>query len=289
MAHPVDADAFAAKLPFSITMPVTEITSRQNPRLKQSIRLRERKGRLATGQFLVEGRLELARALEAGLTCVECWQCPEYAGYERELAGQLTEAATETFRVPKSVFEKLAGREGPDGLIAVFEAPERSPDILALSEAPLIVLLEGVEKPGNLGAIIRSAEIAGADAVIVSGGADLYNPHAIRNSRGLVFTFPVIAMEPQAALAWMRARGIKLYATTPAATLPHWSADLAAPSALLMGSEAEGLSDLWLKEADASIQIPLQGHGDSLNVSVSAAVVLFEAVRQRQVRDRTGH
>ncbi|MBC2596094.1 RNA methyltransferase [Ruficoccus amylovorans] len=265
-------------------MPVTEITSRQNPRLKQTMRLHERKGRAAAGQFLVEGRLELERALRAGLTCAESWQCPEQAGYDSALAGQLATAAAETFRVPKSVFEKLSRRENPDGLAAVFTAPEIAPDALTLKPAPLIVVLEGVEKPGNLGAIIRSAEIAGADAVIVSGGADLYNPHVIRNSRGLVFTFPVLAMEPEAAHAWLAAHGIKLYATTPAATLPHWSADLAAPCALLMGSEAEGLSPFWLEKADACIQIPLQGSGDSLNVSVSAAVVLFESVRQRQSR-----
>jgi TrmH family RNA methyltransferase len=266
----------------SKTMPVTELTSRQNPRLKQTVRLHERKGRAATGQFIVEGRLELARALEAGLTCAECWQCPEYAGYDATLAGQLAGAAAETFRVPRAVFEKLSGREGSDGLAAVFHTPALDAQALALGPAPLIVVLEGVEKPGNLGAIIRSAEIAGAGAVIVSGGADLYNPHVIRNSRGLAFTFPVLAMEPADALAWLRERGIQLYATTPAATLPHWSADLAAPCALLMGSEADGLSEFWLKQADACIQIPLQGHGDSLNVSVSAAVVLFEAVRQRQ-------
>ena len=263
-------------------MPVTEITSRQNPRLKQTVRLHERKGRSASGQFLVEGRLELARALEAGLSCVETWQSPEYAGYDSALAAQLAEAAAETFRAPKSVFAKLSRRESPDGLAAVFAAPERTSDSLKLGPAPLIVVLEGVEKPGNLGAIIRSAEIAGADAVIVSGGADLYNPHVIRNSRGLVFTFPVIAMEPESAQTWLTAHGIKHYATTPAATLPHWSADLAGPCAILMGSEAEGLSEFWLSKADACIQIPLQGSGDSLNVSVSAAVVLFEAVRQRQ-------
>ncbi len=265
-------------------MPVTDITSRQNPRLKQTVRLHERKGRAANGQFLVEGRLELARAQEAGLACAECWQCPEYAGYDETLAAQLSQVAGETFRVPKPVFEKLSRRESPDGLVAVCTLPERNPDTLALKPDPLIVVLEGVEKPGNLGAIIRSAEVAGADAVIVSGGTDLTNPHVIRNSRGLVFTLPVLAMEPAAAHGWLTLRGVKLYATTPAATLPHWQADLAGPSALLMGSEAEGLSRFWLEKADACIQIPLQGSGDSLNVSVSAAVVLFEAVRQRQGR-----
>ncbi len=264
-------------------MPTSEITSRQNPRVKQSVRLRERRGRLETGTFLVEGRLELERALSAGLSCRECWQCPDYAGYDAALAETLAAAAAETFLVPKPVLEKIASRENPDGIVAVFAMPEAAADSVKLSACPLVVVTEGVEKPGNLGAIIRSAEVAGADAVLVAGErADLYNPHVIRNSRGLVFSLPVIALPNEAALTWLKSHELNLLATTPAATIPHWQADLAAPSALLLGSEADGLSEFWLKAANTCIQIPLQGSGDSLNVSVSAAVVLFEAVRQRE-------
>lgn len=263
-------------------MPSFEITSRQNPRVKQTTRLHERRGRLAEGRFIVEGRLEITRALDARLTCLEAWQCPDATGYDEELALRLTVSAADEITVPKPVMEKISQREKPDGQLAVFELPQTEAAQLKLSDCPLVVVSEGVEKPGNLGAIIRSAEVAGADALIVSGeSADLYNPHVIRNSRGLVFKLPVVAMEAEAAFSFLKASSIQLLATTPAATLPHWQADLAVPCALLLGSEADGLSDFWLERADTCIQIPLHGSGDSLNVSVSAAVVLFEAIRQR--------
>lgn len=264
-------------------MPNLEITSRQNPRVKQTARLHERKGRVTSGRFIVEGRLEITRALEAQLPCLEAWQCPDFPGYDEALALQLTVNATDAITVPKPVMEKLSRRENPDGQLAVFEQLQTDTTSLKLSEKPLVVVVDGVEKPGNLGAIIRSAEVAGADALIVSGeSTDLYNPHVIRNSRGLVFKLPVVAMEAEAAYGFLKGKGLQLLATTPAATLPHWQAGLTAPCALLLGSEAEGLGDFWLERADACIQIPLHGSGDSLNVSVSAAVVLFEALRQRQ-------
>ena len=182
----------------------------------------------------------------------------------------------------EDAFNKATYREGPDGIIAIAKQQRHSIHELNVSDAPLLLVLEGIEKPGNLGAILRSAEGAGADAVIlVDCVLDLYNPNAIRSSQGLVFALPIICTEQNFLAEWLTAHKIQTIATTPDTENLHWDIDYRLPTALFFGSESDGLSDLWLSRTDQRIRIPMAGRADSLNVAAAAAVCLYEARRQR--------
>lgn len=260
------------------------ITSRQNPRVKNLAKLRERSHRLRQERFVVEGVREFSMALHNGYAFEEVYLCAEMLQGETpiRLAEEAAMLGAEVTRLSTLAFEKVSGRENPDGLLGVAVLPERVVDSLKLPEAPILVVVEGVEKPGNIGAIIRSAEGAGASAVIVaSEKADIYSPQIIRNSRGLVFSLPVVSETPEYLLNWLRKRELPLVATTPSATKAHWDTDFSKGAALLLGAEHQGLSDFWLKAATEHILVPLKGQADSLNVSATAAIVLYEALRQR--------
>ncbi len=264
--------------------PAEKITSLQNPRVKQLVKLRERRERDDAGLFLVEGYREIRRALEKGVQPKELYFSPDWFLGENEpaLIEQARQAGAQLFELSKDAFAKVAYRERPDGLLAVAPQWKRGLDDLKLSAKPFLLVVESIEKPGNLGTILRSADAAGTDALIVCDPVtDLFNPNVVRASTGVLFSVPVIIATSEEVREWLRARGVRSVATTPSATELHTDTDLRGPLAIVMGSEQYGLSDFWLRESDAQVRIPMAGQADSLNVAMATIITLFEAVRQR--------
>ena len=253
------------------------ITSAQNPKIKQLLLLQEKsRARREQGLFVVEGRRELEHCLAAGFVPRSIYYCPE-------IAGPLSLPPCQLLEVPAALYRKIAYREGTEGIVATVEARERTLESLTLPENPLVMVLESVEKPGNLGAVLRSADAAGADAVIFCDPlTDLYNPNLIRASVGAVFTVPLAAAPSEQVIPWLKARGIRILTAQLQDSSLYYETDMRAGTALVMGTESVGLSERWRAAADARIRIPMNGRLDSLNVSVSAAILLYEAVRQRQ-------
>ncbi len=265
-------------------VPAEKITSLQNPRVKQLVRLRERRARDEAGLFLIEGYREVRRALERNVKLTELYFSPDWFLGENEpaLLTQAHQAGAQLFELSKEAFAKVAYRERPDGLLAVAPQWQRSLDELTLNPTPFLLVCESIEKPGNLGTILRSADAAGCDAVIVCDAVtDIFNPNVVRASTGVLFSVPVVLASSQQVQTWLRARGIRAVATTPAATLLHTACDLRGPLAIIMGSEQYGLSDFWLQNSDQRVRIPMAGQADSLNVAMATIITLFEAVRQR--------
>src|SRR5476651_370326 len=263
-------------------MPVEKISSLQNPRIKELVRLRDRRPRDETGVFLVEGYREVRRALEKRVALHELYFSPDWFLGENEpaLLAQAQAAGAGLFELSKEAFAKVAYRERPDGLLAVAPQWKRALGDLALTASPLLLVVEAIEKPGNLGTILRSADAAGCDAVIVCDPVtDIFNPNVVRASTGVLFSVPVVVAESAAVRAWLRAKKIRAVVTTPAAEKIYSDADLRGPLAVVMGSEQYGLSEFWLKESDAQVRIPMAGQADSLNVAMAAVITLFEAVR----------
>ncbi len=260
------------------------ITSRQNPRVKQVVRLRAGRERQQTGRFIVDGAREILRALQAGIVPIEAFICDTFADSSdcRQAIQQIERNPAEVFRVSPEVFAKLAYGDRNDGVIVVAKTPQRDLNALTLPERPLIAVLEGIEKPGNVGAILRSADAAGVDAVIVAdGGTDLFNPNTIRASLGTVFQPNVCAATTRATITWLRERSLAFYATRPEAELLYSAVDLRGGAVIILGSEAHGLSDAWRAAEIVPIRLPMHGIADSLNVSTTAAVLFYEALRQR--------
>jgi TrmH family RNA methyltransferase len=272
---------------FSIPVPVEKISSLQNPRIKQLVKLRDRRPRDEAGVFLVEGYRQIRRALEKNITLTELYISPEWYLGENEpaLVAQAQAAGAQLFELSKEAFAKVAYRERPDGLLAVAPQWKRSlADIPApaAGKAPFLLVVEAIEKPGNLGTILRSADAAGVDALIVCDPVtDLFNPNVVRASTGVLFSVPVVIAGSTEVREWLRAHGVKSVATTPSATDLYTATDLRGPLAIVMGSEQYGLSNYWLKEADQRVVIPMAGQADSLNVAMATIITLFEAVRQR--------
>ena len=277
----------------------TSITSPTNPRIKAVVKLADRRTRDAARRTVVEGVREVGLALGRGVAPVEAYVCPELiAGPEaeraaRHLVGLAASGLTELFYVSPPVFEKMAYRGQSGGLLLVIAYPNPSLDALTFRAAPFVVVVEEAEKPGNLGAVLRTADAAGVDALIVptlpgSAGTDPHNPNVIRASLGAYFTVPTVAAPADAAIAWLRRQGIAIVATTPAATTLYTDADLTGPVAVVMGSEAWGLSETWLGAADVRLRIPMAGKVDSLNLSAATALLLYEVVRQRGMRKTQG-
>jgi len=262
------------------------ITSPQNPRIKNLLRLQQKSAeRREQGLTVIEGQRELTIAHGAGVTVPTLFVCPELAGESRlsELGTLFGGNQTQWFEVSKAVFEKVAYREGSDGVLALAQPPRHSLPQLPLPAAPLVVVLEAVEKPGNLGAILRTADAARATAVVVCDPrTDLYNPNAIRASIGCIFTVPTVATTRQELRAWCRQHGIRTYAAAlTAGAVPYTQCDFRGPTALVMGTEADGLSPELREACDQTIIIPMRGAIDSLNVSTATAILIFEALRQR--------
>ncbi len=260
------------------------ITSLQNPRVKQAVKLRERRQRDREGLLLVEGADEIALALAGGARPQTLFYYPGLSAQPVEgVLAAAAQAGVELIEVSLTVFQKLAFRENPDGLLAVVPAPSRKLGDLALGQRSLLVVAEAVEKPGNLGALLRSADACGADGVIVCDPAtDLNNPNVVRSSRGTLFTVPLAEASSAEAIAFLRARHIAIVAATPQATQLYTQADLRGAVAIVVGAEDEGLSPTWLTQADVTVRIPMLGQVNSLNVSTAGTLLMYEAVRQRQ-------
>jgi TrmH family RNA methyltransferase len=269
--------------------PMTVIESASNPRIKAALRLRERRDREQTGLTLVDGGREALRAINAGAMVETAFVCPPLIGSNdaRRVHEKLTQdfgpfgASIEVVEVGERAFERLAFGDRADGVVLVVRAPRITLEDLQLPAEPLVVITEDVEKPGNVGAILRSADAVGADAVIAVGGTDLFNPNVIRASVGTVFTVPVAAASAAEVVAWARERRLRILATRVDGSRLHVDADLRGGIALVLGSEAEGLSDAWTGDDVEAIRLPMEGIADSLNVSAAAAVLLYEAWRQR--------
>ncbi len=273
-------------------MPAPErLTSLQNPRVKELLGLRDRRDRDARGLTLIEEPRVIRRARAAGYPFLEVWYCPELldAADPGLLAFLRAGEPFAAIEVNPPVMAKIAYKERPEGVLVV--APQRrlALDRLTLGDRPLLLVLEGVEKPGNLGAVLRVADGVGADAVIVCDpGTDIFNPNVLRASTGAFFTVPVVEEDASRVRSWMRERRIRGVATTPAAATAYTDADLRGPVAILLGAEDRGLSDEWLMRADLQVRIPMRGEADSLNVSVTAALMAYEAARQRHLPPGTG-
>lgn len=266
-------------------MEANYIQSLQNEQVKNLVKLRERKHRDRQGRFLIEGLRELNHAFKAGIEIETIYFCPELfpGDSHSEWIHQMRHASQQTLtRMSRDAFSKAAFREGPDGLIAVALQSGSSLHEFPLPIQPLILVLEGIEKPGNLGAILRSADGAGADAVIlVDCVLDIYNPNAIRSSQGLVFALPILNADQAQLDHWLTEHHFQIVATTPDTEALHWHVDYSGPTALFFGSESDGLKPFWLERAQQRIRIPMAGRADSLNVAAAAAVCLYEARRQR--------
>ena len=259
------------------------ITSTQNAKVKHVVALQQKSAlRRKEGLFVVEGRRELMHCLEAGYELAECFIL-ENLGHLEDLENlESLENQGKIFSVSPQVYEKMAYRGSTEGVIAVVREKQRSLEDLHLSEAPLIIVLERVEKPGNLGAVLRSADAAKADAVIICDPlTDLYNPNLIRSSIGAIFSVPCVVCSSEDCIAFLKAHGIQILTAQLQDSSLYYDTDMLRGTAIVMGTESTGLTDVWRQAADAHIRIPMLGQLDSLNVSVSAAILLFEAVRQR--------
>ena len=254
-----------------------DITSLQNPRVKYIVKLRDDKHlRREDGLMLVEGYDEIQLALSAGHQPQTLFSVPELA------SRQIQVGSTEHITVNRAVFEKMSYRENPDGWLGVFPIPSVSLDDLKLSEPSLVIVAESIEKPGNLGAILRTADAAHVDAVLVCDPrVDIWNPNVVRASRGTVFSVSTIECDNAAALEWLKSQKIRVLAATPTAEAVYSDINLREPVAIAVGTEDEGLTDFWMSKADVKVKIPMLGKVNSLNVSVSTALIVYEAVRQR--------
>ncbi len=262
-----------------------QITSLQNPRVKDLVRLRERKHRDRSRTFLLEGFRELTRAVNAGVAITEVYFSPGlFLGEnENELLGRVSAPGIEPIEVSEAVFGKISYRDRPEGLLAVAEQFSTALDRLPVDENGFILVVEGIEKPGNLGTMLRTADAAGVDAVIVCDPAtDPFNPNVVRASLGTLFTVPLgIGSTPQ-AIEFLHRRGIVTVATTPAGESPIWEADFPSRGvAMVVGSEQYGLGETWLTGARHRVRLPMAGSADSLNAAMAAGIALFEVVRRR--------
>lgn len=263
------------------------ITSRQNQRVKDAVRLRDGGIRQRQQRFIIDGTREIRRACESGVRCLEAFVCNDLvvAPDSREAVGLLQRSGAELLPVSTEVYEKLAFGQRDDGIVVVAETPVRTLAQLVLPSRPLIAVIEGVEKPGNLGAILRSADAAGVDAVVVANGrTDLFNPNTIRASLGTVFRKNVCTATTAATLNWLDQLSISILAARPDATALYTSVDMSVPLAIVLGSEAHGLSAEWQRPCVRAVRLPMHGMADSLNVSTTAAILFYEALRQRASR-----
>lgn len=263
------------------------VRSTSNPGVKETLRLRNRRARRETGLFLVEGFRELRRALDAKIHIEKMWFCPElYLGsHESELVGRAGALGAETIQAAEEPFRKMSYRDRPEGLLAVCRQFDTSFERIELGQNPLVLVVESIEKPGNLGTMIRAASAAGADAVIAADPTtDVFNPNVVRSSIGTCFVVPIGVGSTDDVITWLGSRDIPTVAASPDAEKTIWTATLNGPAALVVGSEQYGLSKEFVDAADVRVSIPMPGGlVDSLNAATSAAILLFEAVRQRSL------
>ncbi len=263
--------------------PGEAISSPSNPRVKAVLRLRDRRGRDESGLTIVDGLREIGRALDAGIHVEAAYVGPAAVeGDGPAVRARLAAAGAAVVEVSEAVQSRLAFGDRVEGIVAVIRRPGLDLEALDAPPGPLLVILEGVEKPGNLGAVLRSVDGAGGDGLIAADPrADLWSPNAIRASLGTIFSVPTAAAPSDEVVAWCRERSIRLVAARVDAATPYTDADLVGPVALVLGSEASGLSTAWQGPQVEAVRLPMHGVADSLNVSVAAAVLLYEARRQR--------
>ena len=255
------------------------LTSAQNPKVKLLQELTQKSSeRRKRGLFVVEGRREVERCEANGYVLDTVFCCPEIYGKAWEQAG-----AEKVITISPLIYNKVAYRGGTEGIIAEVKMKEKTLSSLQLPQNPLVVVLERIEKPGNLGAVLRSADAAGVNAVIVCDPlTDLYNPNILRSSTGAFFSVPCVACSSEECIGWLRQHNIQILTAQLQDSHLYYDTDMRGATAIVMGTEATGLTLQWRQVADAHIRIPMLGCADSLNVSVSAAILMFEAVRQRQ-------
>jgi RNA methyltransferase, TrmH family len=264
------------------------ITSSQNSKVKHAVSLRDRRDRDRDALFLIEGYRELKRAADGRIHIDTLFTCADFflGVNEHTLIAQIEASGAHIVPCAPSVFEKLSYRDRPDGLLGIAHQMRHGlKDLLPLKKHPsLFVIAEGIEKPGNLGTILRSADAVGADGVIVCDRCtDIYNPNVVRASVGTLFTLPVVEAASAETLLWLQSHHIKVVAATPSAKLSFTQADFTTPLAIAVGTEQLGLSELWMKASDMQVRIPMRGVADSLNVATATTLLLYEALRQRGV------
>jgi TrmH family RNA methyltransferase len=264
--------------------PTDIISSVKNPKVKNFRNLQNARDRKKQNLFVVEGKKEIKRTIDAGYKFNQLFYCPEIL--EKAFLNTISELITDEVilnEVTREVYNHITYRKNAEGITGWGIPRQHALKALKPGIKPLILVLERVEKPGNLGAMLRTADAAGLDAVIICDPlTDIYNPNVIRSSLGAVFTVPIgIATSPE-TIIWLKEHHITILCTLLAASIPYTRVDFSAPSAIVMGTEATGLSSTWLKAADRNIIIPMYGQVDSMNVSVSAGIVIFEALRQRK-------
>lgn len=260
------------------------VDSPRNTEIKSLLKLRNRKTRDEEGVFLIEGRREVTRAAGAGVRIRSLYLCLEMSAPAgmAALVDELALLGTDVVHLSRAAFERLSMRENPDGALALAETWTLEPEDLELPADPLLLIVDGLEKPGNLGALLRTADSAGADAVFVTGsGTDLFNPNVVRASMGSLFARPVAQVGQDRLIDWLARRGFRLVATSPGAHVSYWDADLTGGCAVILGTEHEGLSMSWMEAADELVLVPMHGMADSLNVATTGALLLYEALRQR--------
>ncbi len=266
------------------------ISSPRNQHVTAALRLRDRRGRDQQGRIIVDGAREMLRALQGGIEFLEVFYCSEL-GDDREcdqVIHSLADTPTEILSVTPEIILRVAYGQRAPALVGIARRPTRRLKDLVLNTNPLVLVLESVEKPGNVGAAIRTADAAGASAVIVADGhTDLFNPNTSRASLGTVFTHPLGEASSQDTGTWLQEHGIKVFAARVDAEQLYTDQDFTGPVAIVLGSEASGLTPLWHVEDVTPIQLPMLGTADSLNVSATAAVLLYEARRQRSVGGKT--
>jgi TrmH family RNA methyltransferase len=262
-----------------------EITSPSNPRLKAIVGLRRRRAREQSGQTVVEGLEELGLALDAGVVPEAVFHCRELMGDPgagADLVERARDLGAQVVAVSRTAFERTAYREGPDGILALVPAIGMPVADLVVPEDSIVLVCEAIEKPGNLGAMLRTADAAGVAAVVAADPVtDWGNPNVVRGSKGTVFSVPVASGTLEEVLAWLHSHGRRFVATTPDTDVLHTDADLTGPIAIGVGAEKPGHTAAALAAADERIRIPMSGLANSLNVATSAAIVVYEAVRQR--------
>jgi TrmH family RNA methyltransferase len=265
-------------------MRTTLITSSHNPRFRHAVALRSARERRERGLMLVDGVREIVRAIDSGVKVVEAWVTPDRLDGPdgQDVLERLRSAGVELIETPPELLDRLTYGDRNEGVVVIAEPPDTTLDALHLPDQPLVAVIEGVEKPGNLGAILRSADGAGVNAVVVADPAtDPWNPNAIRASLGTVFSLPIAVATAAETFDWLRGQGIRAVAALVDAPLAYTDADLSGPVAIVLGSEAGGLSEVWRTADVTPVRVPMLGAADSLNVSVTAAILFYEALRQR--------
>ncbi len=264
------------------------ISSLQNAKVKLAVRLRDRRDRDTTQLFLIEGYRELFRAHGAKASIETLFICPELflGSNEPALIEGIRSKGTQIYPCSPTVFRKLSYRDRPDGLLAIAHQQHHSlntlNELLKSKPNPFLVVAEAVEKPGNLGTILRSSDAVGIDALLVCDQCtDVFNPNVVRASVGTLFTVPIIECSGEEALAWLKEHGVHVLAATPHAEAVYTSVNLNQPVAIALGTEQLGLSKLWMEGADLQVRIPMRGVADSLNVAMATTLLLYEVLRQR--------